>query len=374
MPTNPTQNQTNNNMWPAIVAGVASLAGSALSHINANKNRHTQLSENEKNRQFNSSEAAKSRMYNTAMVNSQNAYNSPRQTMARLVDAGINPALAYSQGTGSLGSIGTGSTSQEASYSGGFTPVQPDYSGIQQAGLIAAQSAEAYSNANLKRVTANLTEKELSYFDKTKQKEFAVSDSIIYVNTSSGHLSEDKRAEVAKTCALIDERVKLIKQETNTEFWRTKLAEADAYIRDVEAYYSEESVQSAIAESVARANASNSSANLSVAQATEIYKLIQYKQAALEAQAKRDNKAASKLQNESAKLFKEIKEKFPVEVQALELDVLMRGMDADFYVSDKIAAYFAEALGIGVDFYTARTGRLKAPGKPSGRPVGFTLK
>lgn len=354
----------------AIGAG-ASIIGSIGSIFSARANRKFQERENEKNRQFNAAEAMKSRLYNTRMVEQQNNYNSPEATMQRLVDAGINPALAYSQGASSFGSIGVGSTSQEASFSGGISPVMPDYTGIQQAGKIAAETAQAYNDANLKRVTASLSEKELSYFDKTKQKEFKIADSVIYLNNTSGDLSVEKRSEVAKTCAQIDENIKLIRQQQATEFWNTRIRESEAFIKDIEAYYAEDSVQAAISESVARANASNASAQLSVAQATEIYKLITYKQAALEAQAKRDFKAASKLQNESAKLFKEIKEKFPIEVKQLELDALFRGAEVDMYVPNQVANYFATALGIAVDFYNAKTGRLKAPTPPSGRPVGF---
>lgn len=119
----------------------ASVMSSAMSMLEGAANRRFQKEENQKNRDFNASESQKSRAYNSRMVAQQNEFNSPQAMMRRLNDAGINPAMAYSQGVGSLGSIGTGSTSQQASYHTGVSPVMSDMSGIQQAGLLAAHAS-----------------------------------------------------------------------------------------------------------------------------------------------------------------------------------------------------------------------------------------
>lgn len=132
----------------------ASVLGSIGSIFSANKQLKAQREENEKNRKFNAEQASLSRQYNTQMVNAQNLYNDPSNVMRRLQAAGINPSLAYSQGSGSvLGSVGVGSTSQQASSSNGVSPVMPDFSGIQNSALMAAQIK--LLNAQAKKVLAD---------------------------------------------------------------------------------------------------------------------------------------------------------------------------------------------------------------------------
>ena len=58
-----------------------------------------QGSQNRKNREFQARENQKARDYNTEMWEKNNAYNDPSQQMARLKNAGINPHLAYSNGS-----------------------------------------------------------------------------------------------------------------------------------------------------------------------------------------------------------------------------------------------------------------------------------
>lgn len=140
----------------ALLGASGGILSSIGSFASAAANRKFQREENQKDRDFNAQQAALSRQYNTTMVNAQNAYNNPSAIMARLSDAGINPALAYSGGAGSsvLGSVGIGSTSQTASHSGGYSGAMPDLSGLSQAGLMAAQANKANAEAdNLREET-----------------------------------------------------------------------------------------------------------------------------------------------------------------------------------------------------------------------------
>ena len=54
----------------------------------------------------------KSRQWNEEMWNKQNQYNTPTAQIGRLVDAGLNPALAYGDITGALASNVNGSYGQ----------------------------------------------------------------------------------------------------------------------------------------------------------------------------------------------------------------------------------------------------------------------
>lgn len=65
---------------------------------------------------FGSSEASKNRKWQEKMINQQNEYNSPTNQVARLVDAGLNPALSYGNvSTGVQTSAGTGAQASDTS-------------------------------------------------------------------------------------------------------------------------------------------------------------------------------------------------------------------------------------------------------------------
>ena len=55
--------------------------------------------QNKANRKWQSAENQKARDYNTQMWKMNNAYNDPTKQMERLKNAGINPHLAYSEGS-----------------------------------------------------------------------------------------------------------------------------------------------------------------------------------------------------------------------------------------------------------------------------------
>lgn len=93
------------SVWGAVINGAASLAGVAATGASNGKL-------NKKNRQWQEDR-----------MREQNEYNSPTQQMHRLRQAGINPHLAYSQGSISNSSAGVGTPPQTAT----------DYSGIGDA-------------------------------------------------------------------------------------------------------------------------------------------------------------------------------------------------------------------------------------------------
>lgn len=77
--------------WIPLAIGAASLLGSIFSSRQSRKNTKQQLA-------YQQQEAERERASNMEMWNTQTAYNSPKEQMARLQTAGLNPNLAYGSG------------------------------------------------------------------------------------------------------------------------------------------------------------------------------------------------------------------------------------------------------------------------------------
>lgn len=217
--------------WLSIGSGAA---GSLLSSIGSIWSAAQQKKENEKNRQFQAKQAELSRQYNTQMVNAQNFYNSPSETVKRLLDAGINPALAYNNGS-PIGSVGVGSTSQMGSGSGGLSPTPIDSSGLSNIGINSA-------NADVAKSQAGLNEIELAYYPQTKQKEFAIADSVVWMNNTQGNLNDEESRAVAVHSAKLKAETDKIQQEFKNLKIEEGILDDEAIIKNLEALYSSETI------------------------------------------------------------------------------------------------------------------------------------
>lgn len=75
------QPEKQGNIWGAVIAGLVSIGSAIWSSENAKKRNKEQREWNEK------------------MLEEQRQYDSPKETRQRLLDAGLNPALMYGQGS-----------------------------------------------------------------------------------------------------------------------------------------------------------------------------------------------------------------------------------------------------------------------------------
>uniref|UniRef100_A0AAU8AXX7 DNA pilot protein n=1 Tax=Dulem virus 108 TaxID=3145585 RepID=A0AAU8AXX7_9VIRU len=82
----------------AIIAGGASLLGSALGFGSQKKTNKANMELAKYQNEWQAQENEKAYQRNLQMWNLQNAYNSPTQQMARLRSAGLNPNLVYGSG------------------------------------------------------------------------------------------------------------------------------------------------------------------------------------------------------------------------------------------------------------------------------------
>lgn len=194
----------------AIVGAGASLATGAASTISASKmNRRAQRyaeRENELNRNFQSAQAAMGRQWQEDMYQK---YYSPSAQMAQFRDAGINPAQAYGQITGTGGmsspSPSGGSSlnfSQENPWQNAMTSVNNAYDNMLsvmrqkneterlgfETQLMKAQAADHIASSLLKGQQAELTKKQGDKIDKEIE-------------------------EIGKNMSLTEEQIKKVKQE-----------------------------------------------------------------------------------------------------------------------------------------------------------------
>lgn len=85
-------------MLGAVIAGGASLLGSALGFGSQKKTNKANMELAKYQNEWQSQENEKAYQRNLKMWNLQNEYNSPTQQMARLRSAGLNPNLVYGSG------------------------------------------------------------------------------------------------------------------------------------------------------------------------------------------------------------------------------------------------------------------------------------
>jgi len=213
-------------MDPLVASGAlsagASVLGSLFSSGSSNAQIKAQREENEKNRKFNAQQAALSRQYNTQMINMQNDYNNPRNVMSRLSAAGINPALAYSNGQGVLGSVGIGSTSQQASSSGSVGTPLPDFTGLGQAGLIAAQTMKTQEEAKLAREEAYNKAVENVYADFKYMNEAAYEGAKVILTKNQSLESMEMQKKIAEETVSIGHQISLMDAQASKALSESK--------------------------------------------------------------------------------------------------------------------------------------------------------
>lgn len=94
------------NVLSSIVSGSASLISGLFGAKQQSRNIDKQISaqqvENQKNREYNLDLAKKQNEWSIDQWNRENQYNTPSAQMSRLIKAGLNPDLIYSNGTSGL--------------------------------------------------------------------------------------------------------------------------------------------------------------------------------------------------------------------------------------------------------------------------------
>lgn len=132
----------------SVTAGLA--IGSAIAGVGQGLyNTLSSSHQNEKNRQFALQQQRLQNQFNLDMWNRQNAYNSPSSQVQRLMQAGLNPNLAYGQlGSGDAGPL----QSSDANYKGEAPQSNIDFQGNVQS-IINNQRADEIHEKEIEKMT-----------------------------------------------------------------------------------------------------------------------------------------------------------------------------------------------------------------------------
>ena len=200
------------------------LSGAASSAASASDARASLRAQNEmlqKQQQFSHDEAELNRQFQREMFDTTNAYNSPKAQVARMVEAGLNPALIYGSGAGSI-------AAQSPSGSAASAPSAPSPQGLFDLSLRAAEIARINAETNLiKSQTKNTdasTAGQLTFNQFQAQwitGQIECNSMTVKLGTSQLDLNEAQQkvlfkslSKLEKECDVLDSTVKEIKAKT----------------------------------------------------------------------------------------------------------------------------------------------------------------
>lgn len=135
------------------------------------------------------------------MWKESNEYNSPSAQMARLRAAGINPALAYTNGLQNTANAvsETASSAQQKAFQMPVNPISIDPLAMSQANLINAQAEDARASAKLKETQLPLAEQQiLESNNRIRELQQNINESLKRIEV----LDEQKKSEIAKVASI----------------------------------------------------------------------------------------------------------------------------------------------------------------------------
>lgn len=213
----------------AISAG-ASLLGSLFSNNSASKALKAQREENRLNREFNMQEAQKNRDFQRQMFDAENDYNDPKKVVARLMQAGLNPALAY----GNFANSASAQSGSSASYSGGVSPAIPDWSGIGSAGRSFLDSQLMQAQVDNINAQTEKTKAETPWIDRMNS--LIAKDKFMDISLKKFNLEKLQPQELenlVKTGEQIDSTIKTLNSTARLTEHQANIAAKDENVRDL---------------------------------------------------------------------------------------------------------------------------------------------
>lgn len=206
---------------PIASKAIDGLVGSFSSSSDARASLRAQNEMLQKQQQFSHDEAELNRQFQREMFDTTNAYNSPKAQVARMVEAGLNPALMYGSGAGSI-------AAQSPSGSAASAPSAPSPQGLSDLSLRAAEIARINAETNLiKSQTKNTdasTAGQLTFNDfqaqlltgqiETNSMTVKLGNSQLSLNDSQQKILHQSLVKLQKECDVLDSTVKEIKAKT----------------------------------------------------------------------------------------------------------------------------------------------------------------
>lgn len=260
---------------PAAIGAIGSVVGGLVGFGAQKNSQQSQM-------KFNAAQAALQNRWNIEQWNRENAYNLPKNQIARLREAGINPALAYVNGANTLSAqspmmVGAQPTSQGIDAS-------PLASGIQQAAATAAQIAKTEAETDyIKEQTKgqqsqnSILASDAAFRDAFNKGELQLKMANIRLVNNQSDLTEAETKIARKEFQKLDLVMDNLKLEGEKIKSTIANLDADTAFKAIQTEMHKPYMQSLIAKNWA-------DRDLSLAQKTEIITLLAAKAANLNAQ------------------------------------------------------------------------------------------
>lgn len=199
-----------------IISALGSLGAGIVGAISQNKNVNKQIAaqqqENEKNRQYNLMLAKQQNAWNLEQWNRENQYNDPSAVMSRLRNAGINPALAYSNGVGSFSAASSPSMTAGAPSSPVDMSALSGKQTIADAVMNGLQMDRIFSESNKINSEKKGQDIDNSWKNKLNSNQMAVGDSIVNLNNEKAKVPEAQIRQINKGISKMDTEIKSLNQ------------------------------------------------------------------------------------------------------------------------------------------------------------------
>ncbi len=251
----------------SVIPVVGPIASKAVDGLLASSDARASLrAQNEllqKQQQFAHDEAALNRQFQREMFDTTNEYNSPKSQVARMVEAGLNPALMYGSGAGSI-------AAQSPSGSAASAPSAPSPQGLSDLSLRAAEIARVNAETAAIKSQTKKTEAETgilssdaSFRDALNAANLEMTYANIKLNKSVENLNDNQVKVLRQQCKKIDSECQVL-DSTIGEI-KAKIANlgADTYLKRLHGF-----LDSSIAKAQIQKMASETSMNYANARAT----------------------------------------------------------------------------------------------------------
>lgn len=223
----------------SLIPGVGPIASKAVDGLvgsfSASSDAHASLrAQNEllqKQQTFAHDEAALNRQFQREMFDITNQYNSPKAQVARMVEAGLNPALMYGSGAGSI-------AAQSPAGSAASAPFSPIPQGLSDLSLRAAEIARVNAETSAIKSQTKKTDAETgilssdaAFRDALNAANLEMTYSTIKLNKSIKNLNDNQVKVLRQQCKKIDSECQVL--DSTIDEIKAKIANlgSDTYLK-----------------------------------------------------------------------------------------------------------------------------------------------
>lgn len=208
-----------------VINGATSLASGIVGLIGARKQREFESAEAEKQRLWNEQQTEKANQFSLEMWNRTNEYNNPAAQRQRLIDAGMNPLYYGLDGSSANGFQAAQPLGYERASAGAFqNPFQAGMNAMLQKAQIDLAKAQAAKT----KAETDSTQLDNEFASRTMA---ARQEGVELAN----QVSKENLAKISDERKQIAANIKKISAETDNEYMRLALIEAETKVQNMNA-------------------------------------------------------------------------------------------------------------------------------------------